>query len=105
MKLCVPIFFVGGICLQAYNGPMSALMQDVVAPELRAMTVALSLVVAHVLGDAFSPSLVGGLSDLMGHDLAAALRITLPPVILAAGLVCLLSLRRVEPDMRALEQA
>ena len=31
---------------------MSALMQDVVRPELRAVAVAVSLVVAHVLGDA-----------------------------------------------------
>ena len=103
LALCAPIFFLGGICLQAYNGPMSALMQDVVAPELRAVAVAISLIVAHVLGDAFSPSLVGGLSDLMGHDLAAAMRLTLPAVILAAGVICLLGLRRVAPDMLALE--
>jgi hypothetical protein len=87
---------------------MSALMQDVVTPRLRAVAVALSLVVAHVLGDAFSPSLVGGISDrlgngrgdALGHHLTSALGFTLPPVILAAGLVCLLGLRYVEADNR-----
>jgi MFS family permease len=103
LAACVPIFFLGGVCLQAYNGPMSALMQDVVTPDLRAVAVAISLVVAHVLGDAFSPSLVGALSDALGNNLAGALRITLPPAILAAGIVCLLGLRRVPADMQAAE--
>lgn len=88
---------------------MSALMQDVVTPRLRAVAVALSLVVAHVLGDAASPSLVGGFSDLLGHGhgdalghhLASALVFTLPPVILVAGLVCVLGLRGVDRDTLA----
>jgi MFS family permease len=107
---CVPIFFLGGVCLQAYNGPMSALMQDVVAPELRAVAVALSLIVAHVLGDAFSPSLVGGLSDLLGpsdpagHHLTTAMLSTLPLAMLIAGIVCIAGLGHVAPDMRAAEQ-
>lgn len=103
LATCVPIFFLGGILLQAYNGPMSALMQDVVPPQLRACAVAISLLLAHVLGDAFSPALVGGISDMLGHDLASALRITLPPVILAAGIVAILGLRYVQPDVRAAE--
>jgi MFS family permease len=109
LGLLIPLFFLAGICLQAYNGPMSALMQDVVKPELRAVTVALSLVVAHVLGDAFSPTLVGGLSDtigsgrgdVLGRHLTSALQFTLPPMILAAGVVCLLGLRYVDRDTRA----
>jgi MFS family permease len=109
LALLIPLFFVGGALLQAYNGPMSALMQDVVTPRLRAVAVALSLVVAHVLGDAASPSLVGGFSDLLGnghgdalgHHLASALVFTLPPVILVAGLVCVWGLRGVERDTRA----
>jgi MFS family permease len=109
----LPLFFLAGACLQAYNGPMSALMQDVVAPRLRALTVALSLVVAHVLGDAFSPALVGGLSDLLGngrgdplgHHLNTALQLTLPITILAAGIVCFLGLQYVLPDTRAAEGA
>jgi len=105
LGLCVPLFFLGGILLQAYNGPFSALMQDVVAPELRAVAVALSLIVAHLLGDAFSPALVGGFSDMLNHDLADALRITLPPMILLAGIVCLFGLRHVAPDVQAVTQA
>ncbi len=113
LVVLLPLFFLAGTCLQAYNGPMSALMQDVMRPELRAVAVAVSLVAAHVLGDAFSPSLVGGLSDLigaghadtLGHHLTDALGFTLPPVILAAGVVCLLGLRHVERDTRAAERA
>jgi MFS family permease len=100
----VIIMFFAAICLQAYNGPLSALMQDVVTPRLRARTVALSLLVAHVFGDSISPALVGGISDALGHNLTAALCLTLPPVILAAGVVGLLGLRLVAPDMRAAQQ-
>jgi MFS transporter, Spinster family, sphingosine-1-phosphate transporter len=111
LSLLVPLFFLAGICLQAYNGPMSALMQDVVAPELRAVAVALSLIVAHILGDAFSPSLVGGLSDVIsnghkdigGHHLVSALEYTLPAMILAAGVVCMLGLGRVQADTQAID--
>jgi MFS family permease len=107
----LPLFFLAGVCLQAYNGPMSALMQDVVEPRLRAIAVALSLIVAHVLGDAFSPALVGGLSDLLGnghgdplgHHLNTALQLTLPITIFAAGIVCFLGLRYVLPDSQAAE--
>jgi MFS family permease len=113
LTLLVPLFFLGGICLQAYNGPMSALMQDVVRPELRAVAVALSLIVAHLLGDAFSPALVGGLSDLigsgqkdtLGHHLTGALLLTLPLMILAAAIFCFLGLRHVAVDTLPDEQA
>jgi MFS family permease len=110
--MLIPLFFLGGVCLQAYNGPMSALMQDVVKPELRAVAVAVSLIAAHVLGDAFSPSIVGGISDsignghkdALGHHLTSALQFTLPPMILAAGIVCFFGLRFVHPDSQAAEQ-
>jgi len=113
LAFSVPLFFLAGACLQAYNGPMSALMQDVVRPELRAVAVAVSLVVAHILGDAFSPSLVGGLSDIigrghpdtLGHNLTAGLGLTLPPMILAAGIVCMVGLRYVQRDTQAAELA
>jgi len=72
LALTVPIFFLGGIFLNACNGPLTALMQDVVRPELRCATVAVSLIVAHVLGDAFSPLVLGALSDSLG-DLNRAL--------------------------------
>lgn len=105
LALCVIVLFFAAVCLQAYNGPLSALMQDVVTPRLRASAVALSLLVAHVLGDSLSPALVGGLSDALGHNLTAALCFTLPPVILVAGVVGLRGLRLVAPDMRAAQQA
>jgi MFS family permease len=109
LGLFLPLFFLGGVFLQAYNGPLSALMQDVAPPPLRAASVALSLIIAHVLGDAFAPALLGGLSDVLGRDtaghglLVSAMRFTLAPVILAAGLVALLGLRHVVPDMQAMQ--
>ena len=99
LGLCIPFLFLSGMFLQAYNGPMSALMQDVVPIRLRASAVAVSLVVAHLLGDSFSPALVGGLSDSLGHNLDSALLLTLPAVILVAGLIGLRGLHTVEPDM------
>ena len=101
LALCLPIFFLGGFCLSAYNGPMTALAQDVVPPELRAATLALVLTVAHVLGDAFSPAIIGLLSDALGGDLLGALRITLIPVLLGAVLVAWRGLPGVRADVAA----
>jgi MFS family permease len=46
-----------------YIGPAFALCQNLAAPKMRAMAVAISLVVANVLNLIIAPAIVGGLSD------------------------------------------
>lgn len=46
-----------------YIGPAFALCQNLAAPRMRAMAVAISLLIANVLNLIVAPSIVGGLSD------------------------------------------
>ena len=46
-----------------YIGPAFALCQNLAAPRMRAMAVAISLIIANVLNLIVAPSIVGGLSD------------------------------------------
>jgi hypothetical protein len=46
-----------------YIGPAFALCQNLAPPKMRAMAVAISLVVANVLNLIIAPAIVGGLSD------------------------------------------
>lgn len=51
-----------------YNGPCTAAIQDTVPSALRASAVALALLLAHLLGDAFAPSLIGVLAQHFDPD-------------------------------------
>jgi MFS transporter, Spinster family, sphingosine-1-phosphate transporter len=62
------------------TGPINSAIVNLSAPGERASAVALSVLVIHLLGDAISPTLIGGLSDL--SSLATAVLIV--PVAIAA---------------------
>ena len=47
-----------------YIGPAFALCQNLAAPKMRAMAVAIALVIANVLNLIIAPAIVGGLSDM-----------------------------------------
>ena len=47
-----------------YIGPAFALCQNLAAPKMRAMAVAIALVIANVLNLIIAPAIVGGLSDI-----------------------------------------
>src|SRR5439155_21173133 len=85
-------FFISAMLINIYNGPSTAATQDVVPSALRASAVALSLLSAHLLGDAFAPSLVGVIAKafdpthgqhfaqgVAGQDLSLALLVTCVP--------------------------
>ncbi|HLZ10815.1 MAG TPA: MFS transporter, partial [Chloroflexota bacterium] len=72
--------------IQSSSGPLTALSQDVIVPARRARAVAISLLLTHLLGDAFAPFAIGGLSDVLG-GLQQALLVASPlSVIIAAAL-------------------
>ncbi len=68
----------------ASTGPINSAIVNVVAPEVRATAVAISILAIHLLGDVPSPVLVGALSD--AASLRDAIQI-LPAALLAGGLV------------------
>jgi MFS family permease len=110
-------FIVTTILLTLYTGPSTAATQDVVPAILRASAVAVSLFFAHLLGDAFAPTLVGVLAtafdpthgqhfahNLGGQDLARALLVTCTPALLIAGLVGIFGARWMKADVATAQE-
>ena len=113
------IFFIlTAFLLTIYTGPSTAATQDVAPSVLRASAVAISLLFAHLLGDAFAPTLVGTLArvfdpthgqhfahNMAGQDLALALLVTCIPALIIAGLVGIFGARWMKGDVAAAQQA
>src|SRR6266705_592042 len=66
LLLFVPMFLLGAACLYLYNGPYTAIKQNVVLPTVRASAVTLALLIEHLLGDSYAPFAIGKLSDALG---------------------------------------
>src|SRR5207244_1659120 len=60
------LMFFATAMIQSSSGPLTALSQDVIIPARRARAVAISLLLTHLLGDAFAPFAIGSLSDALG---------------------------------------
>lgn len=58
-----PSMFVALFFLFLNTGPLNAAIVNSVPPEIRATAVGVNLLVIHLLGDAFSPTLIGFISD------------------------------------------
>jgi MFS family permease len=113
------IFFIlTAFLLTIYTGPSTAATQDVAPAVLRASAVAITLLIAHLLGDAFAPTLVGTLArvfdpthgqhfalNMAGQDLAQALLVTCVPALIVAGLVGIFGARWMKGDVAAAQQA
>ena len=74
-------FFLSIFFMVWYTGPVIAVIHDVVPPDLKATAQALYIFLIHLLGDTFSPAIVGKLADL--HSLPTAL--LLPAIINTVG--------------------
>lgn len=98
----VSVFILAGVFLNFCTGPLNAVIQDVITPEIRATALGLSLLLAHLLGDAASPFIIGSIAN--GTSLSIAMLITAPTFLLLAGLVCLLGLKWVAKDMRNMQE-
>ncbi|MBP6572118.1 MAG: MFS transporter, partial [Gemmatimonadales bacterium] len=93
----IPIFVVAFFCLSWYNGPMAAVIFDVVPARIGATVIGAYLLFIHLAGDAIALPLIGALSDRFGLDRAVLL---LPTVALIGGVVMLGALRTVTRDMQ-----
>ena len=102
LPLFITVFVVAAISLNFCTGPLNAVIQDVIAPNMRATAVGLALLLAHLLGDAAAPTFIGLISD--NSSLNTALLTTAPLFLLLAGIVCLLGLKTVGKDMQRMQQ-
>lgn len=91
------------ICLSLCLGPLNAVIQDIIVPNMRATAIGITLLLAHLLGDASSPLIIGAIADHSRGGLGFALLITAPPCLLVAGIICLIGLRTVARDMQAMQ--
>ncbi len=66
----LPLFLSFGIVTVCYVAPSAAVTQEVVHPGMRALSYGLCVVCQHLLGGAWSPMLIGALSDRWGLDKA-----------------------------------
>lgn len=96
------VFIVAAIALNFCTGPLNAVIQDVISPEVRATALGLCLLLAHLLGDAAAPTVIGAFANSI--SLGNALIVTAPTCLFFAGLVCLLGLRTVKRDMEQMQR-
>ena len=91
-----PLFFTAFFFLSWYNGPLTAVIFDVVPSRVGATVAGTYLLFIHLAGDAIAFPLVGFLSDRFGIDRAVYV---LPTVALLGGIVMLGALRTIGRDM------
>jgi MFS family permease len=97
----VPVFVASFFFLSWFNGPIVAVIFDVVQAKIGATVAGAYLTFIHLVGDTVAFPLVGALSDRFGLDRAVLL---LPAVAVVGGLVVLGATRTVGRDMaRAVE--
>ena len=97
LRLFVPLLFATFFLYTWYNGPLSAVILDVVPPAVRASVIGGYLLFSHLAGDAIAPPLVGYLSDRFGLRPAMLL---LPSAGAVGGLLILIALTTVGRDMQ-----
>lgn len=98
--LMFPAIFVAAFLLLLNTGPLNAALVNSVGPHIRASAVALNLFVIHLLGDAFSPAIIGVISkytSLQTGFLAAVAATLLGAGVLFYGARFAPSLRASEP--------
>lgn len=100
LPACMAAIFCAEFFLFFNTGPLNTVIVNVTRPNMRAMAFAVNIFFIHALGDAFSPTLLGWLSDMWG--LRNSLLITPVAIALAAGF-CFLGKRYIAGDMERAE--
>jgi len=62
-RMLLPAAWIAEFCLFLNTGPLNAAIVNSVAAPIRATAISVNLFVIHALGDAFSPGLIGRISD------------------------------------------
>ena len=96
IRLFSVLFFLVVFCFTWYNGPIAAVLFDVVPRGIAATVMGVYVFFIHIGGDAIALPVVGFLSDRYGLRLAL---MTLPAVGLLGGALLLLAVPTVARDM------
>ncbi len=96
LRIFVPLLFITFFLYTWYNGPLSAVILDVVPATVRASVLGAYVLFSHLAGDAIAPPLIGYLSDRVGLRPAMLL---LPTAGALGGLLILIALTTVGKDM------
>ncbi len=83
--LLVPAVLVAEFFLFLNTGPLNAAIVNSVSARIRSTAIALNLFLIHALGDAFSPRLIGYVSDR--HSLQSGLALTLVAMLVAGAIL------------------
>ena len=83
-SLILGALFVAEVLIFASTGPVNSAIVNVVAPDMRASAVALSILTIHALGDVPSPPLIGLLSDASSLGEAVLL---VPAMVVVSGAI------------------
>ncbi len=102
VRLFSALFFVVVFCFTWYNGPIAAVLFDVVPRGIAATVMGVYVFFIHIGGDAIALPVVGYLSDRYGLRLAL---MTLPAVGLLGGALLLLAVPTVARDMARVRPA
>ena len=100
-RVFLTALFFAVFFLVLYTGTVNAVIHNVVHPNLRATAISIFVFLIHLGGDAFSPAIVGLISDRRSSLQAAML--VLPVMVFFAGLLALAASGVVVGDMRRLE--
>jgi fucose permease len=87
-------------CYTLYNGPIAAVLLDVVPAAVRSSVLGAFVLFSHLAGDAMAPPLVGYISDIAGLRTAM---LALPAAGLLGGLLIMVALRTVGRDMERVQ--
>jgi MFS family permease len=96
LRIFVPLFVAAFFFLSWFNGPIAAVIFDVVPAKISATVAGAYLLFIHLVGDTVAFPLVGALSDRFGLHRAV---LVLPAVAVLGGLVILGATRTVGRDM------
>jgi MFS transporter, Spinster family, sphingosine-1-phosphate transporter len=84
-SLLIPAVFLAEFLLFLNNGPLNACLVNSVAASIRSSAIAINLFMIHGLGDAFSPRLIGHISDR-----TASLRIGLGATLVSLAIASII---------------
>lgn len=106
----LPLFIVFGtvaiFTFMTWPGPLTAAIQDATPPALRGTAVAVTLLLAHLGGDIWAPTLVGVISTNLLHERAGvALLIVGVPALLLAMVVAYFGAPLHAADVASRQQA
>ncbi len=89
LMLMLPFAFLATAFLNMYNGPLNAVVQDVIPGALRASAAAIIMTLAHLLGDVPSPTAIGAVESVTHMSIATSLLLFAVPALTLAAMLAL----------------